>query len=271
MLDRPEPLEQQSVAKSKEQPVIVYNNAAGRILAVLKNVKANSAGNAKDGWARALGCNATVAAVMENLALLQKQVHLVMAYLLGADGSQEKANPAHQKFNITRLQRIEEVLNANQGNLREAFDAHRGTVEEADLVFLEFVAGQMPVEDVDIDDLTSLKNTFDQLFDDVEKMDDLPKPLRSWLMQLISSVQISISRYQIYGSDGLRKEFFQVIGQMHDHFVDIEQIKAAKPNVWERFNGALGRMETISQAALKLKGIACSGLKFIGLLPTEAT
>ncbi|MEX2411647.1 MAG: hypothetical protein WD607_09835, partial [Candidatus Paceibacterota bacterium] len=107
-------------------------------------------------------------------------------------------------------------------------------------------------EGVSEEDLVDVKKQIDELFEIVNssKIDPL---LRLTLLEELERIRSAIAMYQIKGAKGLSEALQSTIGAIVSKPNEIKELKKQKPKIMDKLFKILGKIDTITSRALKVK------------------
>ncbi len=109
-----------------------------------------------------------------------------------------------------------------------------------------------------------------RLCDEVRKVildsSELPKSLRTWLLDLVRAMRDGIDRYQIRGTRGLRHQLKEALGSVLLHNERVKEAQKKAPTIWMKLMDSIARVEKISrllQHAMKAVGVVTKVMEYV--------
>lgn len=225
-----------------ERPRLEYRNSAGRILRVLQAFRGQNGSRPIPQVAPIFGVKATARAVHTAIDALWEDHDQLAQEIL-----QFKDNPDQYALFKSQLPSIEQsihslVIDSGGGSITTS-------VNNESVVALQFIAATMPKEgEVKEADIDSVRRAIAELRRQVDEAEDLTKTIREWLLELVRMMEDGLSRFEMRGGRGLRKELAAVIGEIVTRKSWVQEVKR-KETLWEKLIGALDGMTTIANTA----------------------
>jgi len=231
------------------KPEPKYPNSAGRLLAILEAIQSGkpvaqqlvpilfweeAPSNEKDISLQG------VKAVTE--------LHILYATFLQdlADSNMSKEERTVLEKGLSSLENLLYPIALNQG-LRE--------VSEAEKALLEVCATRLPKENIiDETDFENIKESIQSLRTAISELDNHPT-LKNILLELARLSEDSINRFNIYGAEGLKKAFKNMLAEVAEVYLqDDEDIVEIKENpAWDKAVKHLKLFDSVAAKAMKYR------------------
>ncbi|EMI46147.1 hypothetical protein [Rhodopirellula sp. SWK7] len=240
-----------------------YNNAAGRILAVLENLQPHSGKNCQLAQlGEAFGVDANWRSVLVAIQDVTDEFSSLCDEI-----EQFEHNTAKYNLYKKNLPDIEKSIESFTLNMPAKNCVCQ--ISQPGVVALRFIAADLTQdaepEDNEIEALRSLVN---ELQAEIENSDVFSKSVREWLLDLVRVIRDSIDRFAIRGSRGMRKQFSLLLGELIQNYDIAQKVQEKKPSVWERFTSAIDLMNKLASLAEHCRPAVTFAQKSLPLLRT---
>lgn len=232
-----------------------YNNAAGRLLRYMDRFeqrlgKDNNQDNLLTVWADVLGTKTDERAIYGPLNDLSDLLAEVMLFA-------KENEPTDSRW--LRMQPLEKAFRP----IGLSQPARSCGIDNSQILILDHFATLMPSEsDVDKSSLEGLLAEVNELSAYVRTLDDLPKQLKTWVLELLLMVLDGISKSAIYGGKGLRREFYKMAGTFAERYGELQD---KSPTVYEKIHSVLQRLAFVVQTADQAHRLAGNAMKLLGI------
>ncbi|HEY1602815.1 MAG TPA: hypothetical protein VGG64_24640 [Pirellulales bacterium] len=134
---------------------------------------------------------------------------------------------------------------ATPHNLNDGWAASAKHLTSEVLFQLELCANSLPKGyELGADEIRDIKQAVMELIEQV-KASDLAKPLRRWVLDLLSSVLRSIDLYDIHGAKAFGDSLASMIGQFAMHQKSCKDVAAKHKGIWQKLVSIAGTLNTI--------------------------
>lgn len=244
-----------------------YNNAAGRILAVLERVKAVKNPMEFAGFCKALGVEKSWSSALTAVTDLQDEFETLRSEIEGITD-----NPAKVDLFKTNLAEIEASVRGFHLQMRD--NRCQYNIHDSAVVALRFIAADLPQEaDADPDDLGRIRDVVSELQKEIEDSDTFGPMVREWLLSLVRIIRDSLDRFAVRGARGMRRQLSSLVGELYMNYGQAQKVKEQTPGIWQKIMTGLDRMAKLSSLMDRLKpgiGMGLKGLTWIKNLALPA-
>jgi hypothetical protein len=223
-------------------PIFEYNNPAGRLyqhFKVLVAIPGSALPMSK--FSELLGIAGSWEAVIAAIADMMQDYEELERIIEG-----HKDNEDQYKLWNTNLGDVKKSVSGFALNM--GGNTCQMNIVPSAVVALQFMAASIPKEQAVVkDELEALRKQCDDLRQEIYACEDLPKPLRAWLLDLVRLMRDSIDRYKIRGSRGLSRQLHEMLGSMMTNYEYVLKTQAAAPPIWARVMTGFETMVKLSK------------------------
>ncbi|MFT6987168.1 MAG: hypothetical protein ACJAT7_003021 [Psychromonas sp.] len=226
-----------------------YPNSAGRLLAILENVKPNKPFISELGplfFEEAPTKDAAQKALLSIRSL--SQLHSIYAEFI-KDLSEADIPDEEKNVLITGTASLVSMMYPTSA------DQNMRAVNAAEKALLEVCATRLPKENVIEPD--DIENILQSIIELKQCVSDLPAGsiLKTILLELIRLSEDSINRFNIYGAKGLKKAFKNMLAEVAEIYLqdDEEVSEIKKSNAWKKASEHLKIFDSVAAKAMKYK------------------
>jgi hypothetical protein len=221
-----------------------YNNSAGRLLRIFRRAKQTEQGRtAIQTWSGIFGTT--------NPEVVHRSLLALKETLDDAEREIKEAQGGNVELFLRHFDGFRWLVVPT--NLDQPWGQFLQYLSNEALTSLEFCASALPEEaHVKPDELQQIREAVDALFTQVRES-KLKKPLRDWLLELLSVVKRSIDLYEIRGPKAFRSALVTVTGELFTYGQPLQEVKEEEPEVATKLGGLFDRLATLAERAEKLR------------------
>lgn len=222
-----------------------YNNSAGRIYQNLRAIQSlNSAHLPISKLGEALGVDGTWEAIFTAIIDMRRDFEQLQEEV------EEIKQVNDAKFALWNEQLADIKKSLYAFSIHPANSQCTFVITPSAVVALRFIAADMAKEEqATRGELEQIREICESLRAEILSNDEMPKPLKKWLLELVRLMRDGIDRYKIRGSRGLQKQLHEMVGSIVTHPHNQKQAETEAKTIWQRLMNGVEMMSKISRMA----------------------
>lgn len=187
-------------------------NPASRLHAILKEVKSAPIQGSKQvavGWSNLFQCTS------DDLPKLFSGITSILNLIDEVEASIKELPEKDHELLLREIPAIRKIVAAT--NFESGWQFVKDGISEKVLLSVEFCANRVAdiwqEKEIPKDELKHISDEINALFEEI-KASDLPKAVKTYLLELLETMRSALSNYRITGAKGLRKAVAASIGTL---------------------------------------------------------